>query len=167
MKLHLIAAVSENFAIGKDSQLPWKLSDDLKLFKRLTLNQTVVMGRKTYESISRPLPHRMNCILSSTLIDEHLDGAHVFCDKKQLDEFLSKQQQVFIIGGSSLYQMYLQQADFLHLSRVQVHIEAADAFFPNIHWQDWQLMEQVDYCANEDNQYPWSYQLWKKKEKND
>ena len=123
-KIQMIVACDLNGAIGFDNKLPWHLPKDLAHFKRTTLNHTVIMGRKTYESIGRPLPKRQNLVLSKS------KTGSIYCNS--LSEALSKAtSDIFIIGGSEIYQQSLKslKIDSIHLTRVHTKLEQADSFF--------------------------------------
>lgn len=138
MKLALIAAVAENGVIGKDNQLLWHLPADLQHFKRLTTGHTVVMGRKTYESIGKPLPNRTNVVITRQA-DYKAEGCIVV---HSLDEALAQSairnphSAIFLIGGAELYAQALPQANTLYLTEVKAKPEG-DAFFPTINLMDW------------------------------
>ena len=124
MKITLIAAIDEARAIGRGGELPWRLPDDLKRFKALTLGKTVLMGRKTFESIGRPLPQRRNLVLTrdSSFAATGVEVAHNLQDALEDD--------LFIIGGGEIYALTLPIATTLELTLVQTVIPDADAFFP-------------------------------------
>jgi dihydrofolate reductase len=125
VKLAIIAAVALNRGIGKDGKLPWHLSEDLKRFKRLTTGHTVLMGRKTYESIGKPLPHRRNVVLTSRLIP----GVETHPTLDAALEALKNEEKIFVIGGGALYAMVLDNADEIYLTLILKDVEA-DTFFP-------------------------------------
>ena len=125
--LKAIAAVSQNRVIGKNGDLPWRLSDDLKWFKKITMGHVILMGRKTWESLPGPLPGRENWVLSRTL--ETGDGMRVF---RSLDEAKRaiNDRTLFIIGGGELYTLALEDCTELFLTEVNRVVENGDAFFP-------------------------------------
>lgn len=125
--LKAIAAVSKNRVIGKNGDLPWRLSDDLKWFKKITMGHVILMGRKTWESLPGPLPGRENWVLSRTL--ETGDGIRVF---RSLDEAKRaiEDRTLFIIGGGELYTLALEDCTELFLTEVNRVVENGDAFFP-------------------------------------
>jgi dihydrofolate reductase len=125
MILALIAAVAENRVIGTEGKLPWHISEDLKRFKRLTMGHTIVMGRKTYASIGRPLPGRRNVVLTS----HPVPGAECHPTIDALLASLTAEPRVFIIGGATLYASFLDRADELYLTLVHREVPG-DAFFP-------------------------------------
>ena len=125
MKLAIIVAVARNRVIGKGGKLPWHISEDLRRFKRLTTGHAVLMGRKTFESIGRPLPNRRNVVISST----PQAGAETYRSISEALEALQNQEKVFVIGGGQLYARLLDSADELYLTLVDRDVEG-DTFFP-------------------------------------
>ncbi len=128
MKVYHVAAMAKNRVIGKDNKLPWHFPEDLKFFKQLTTGHTIIMGRKTYESIGRPLPNRTNFVLSRNA--QNYPGVQTF---QSLDESLRevKTEKVFIIGGAELYKQTIDKADGIYLTRIDREY-AGDAFYPEI-----------------------------------
>lgn len=125
MKLAVIAAIARNRAIGKDNKLPWHISEDLQRFKRLTTGHTVLMGRKTYASIGKPLPGRRNVVVSRS----PLKGVETYPSLNAALLALADQELVFVIGGGDVYAQVLERADELFLTIVDREVEA-DTFFP-------------------------------------
>ena len=142
MKMSLIVAVSKNGVIGLDNKLPWHLPDDLQYFKSVTMGKPLVMGRKTYDSIGRPLPGRTNIVITrdvswcapgvevATSLDDALSLARKACTDSGVDE-------VMVIGGEQIYRMTIAVADRLYVTEVDTEI-AGDAFFPTIDNKQWQ-----------------------------
>ncbi len=129
MKISIVVAVAENGVIGKDNQLPWRLSSDLKHFKKLTTGHAVLMGRKTYESIGRPLPKRTNLIVTRNT-EYQAAGCEVFTSIEQALEFAQKanETEVFVIGGAQIYQQIMPQVDTVYLTKVKAEV-VGDAYF--------------------------------------
>lgn len=127
MKISLIAALSKNGVIGLDGKLPWNIPEDLKRFRSLTLNHSIIMGRKTYASIGRVLPQRKNIIISRNP-DLQIAGAHV-CSSFEAALKLSEGDEVFVIGGAEIYRLTLPRADRLNLTYIDAEVKG-DAFFP-------------------------------------
>lgn len=155
MKIIIIVAVSDNFAIGLNGKMPWHNSDDLKFFKNTTMGYPIVMGRKTYESLGRPLPGRLNIVVTKNQLFDKDQNIVILNDLKDLtsqinklkenDEF-SKQysfDKCFIIGGGSVYQQSIDIADEIIMSRINGTYEA-DTFFPKLDDQ-WILTETKDF----------------------
>lgn len=125
MKLIIVAALSRNRVIGKDGKIPWRIPEDLARFKRLTSGHTVLMGRKTYDSLERPLPNRLNIVITSKTIN----GIRTYPSLDFALQALKNEQQVFVIGGGQLYTQTLKLADELHLTLIDRDVEG-DTFFP-------------------------------------
>ncbi len=139
----LIAAITKNRVLGKDNRLLWNLPEDLKNFRKITSGNTVIMGRKTFESIGRPLPHRNNIVISRDFPER--EGI-VLC--RNLNEAIEKARsfgkEVFIIGGASVYAQALPQAEKMYLSHVKKEFEG-DAYFPEFKEEEWQMEEEKDF----------------------
>jgi dihydrofolate reductase len=125
MKLAIIAAIGRNRVIGKEGKLPWHISEDLKRFKKLTTGHAVLMGRRTFESLGRPLSGRRNVVLSSRPIS----GTETYTSVPEALKALATDETVYIIGGAQLYAEFLDKADELNLTLVDREV-AGDAFFP-------------------------------------
>jgi dihydrofolate reductase len=163
LPLCLIAALAQNRVIGRDNQLPWHLPADLKHFKALTLGKPIIMGRKTWDSLSRPLPGRLNLVVSRQP-GLALDGAEVFASLDaalQRAEVWAREQgvdELMLIGGAQLYEQALQQADRLYLTRVELSPEG-DAWFPEFDPAKWQCNACEAYGATE--QTPaYAFETW-------
>ena len=134
--INIIVAISENNAIGKDNQLLFSLKKDLQHFKNLTTNNVVIMGRKTYESIGKPLPNRINLVLTREN-KENIDNIETFSSIEDAIEYSKTNypnKEIFIIGGGQVYLQALNKeiVDKLYITKVKKHIEDADTYFPNI-----------------------------------
>jgi len=153
MKISLIAAIAENGVIGMNNKLIWRLSDDLKHFKKLTYGHFVVMGRKTYESIGRPLPGRTNIILSKNK-SFNVEGCVVFKSVNEAIDYSihKKQEEVFIIGGAQIYSETLNLADRLYLTKVHANPKG-DAYFPTIDFSDWKEISNMKIQKNDKNDF--------------
>ena len=126
--LKAIAAISLNGVIGKDGDLPWRLSEDLKWFKKITTGHTILMGRKTWESLGRPLPNRRNLVLSRSM--KPSDGMEVIRSIDALDD-LALKSDLFVIGGGEIYRQLLTDCSELYLTTVLREVPDGDAFFPD------------------------------------
>lgn len=139
----LIAGLTKNRIIGKGGSLPWHIPEDLKNFKRLTSGHTIIMGRKTYESIGRPLPNRNNIVVSRTM--EPKEGIEVCSSfEEAMDKAGQKEGDTFIIGGTSMFAEGLAVADTLYLSWVKKDYEG-DTYFPAFDANDWEMTEEKDF----------------------
>ncbi len=138
MKISMIAAMANHRVIGKDNKMPWHLPSDLKFFKKTTLEKPVVMGRKTFESIGRPLPKRHNIVMT-TQADFHADGVTVVHDIAEAIKAAGEVPEVVVIGGGNIYQQFLPVADTLYLTYIDLETQG-DAFFPDYQahcqWQE-------------------------------
>ncbi len=156
MKISIIVAVAENNAIGKNNQLLWHLSDDLKRFKKLTTGQTIVMGKKTFESLPiKPLPNRQSIVITD-MPEETFDGCVSAYSIEDAITKLSHFGENFIIGGGSVYAQFLKHANKLYLTKVH-HSFDADTFFPEIHFNEWKLVESEEIKADAKNEYDYTY----------
>lgn len=157
MKISLIVAMASNRVIGINGQMPWHLSADLKKFKQITTGHPIVMGRKTYQSMGRPLPGRRNLIISRNT-DYQVAGCEVFSDIQAAIASCKESEELFVIGGAAFYEAMLPKANFLYLT--QIHTEfAGDTYFPEINAQEWQEIERLD--INDDNSVDFSYSFLK------
>jgi dihydrofolate reductase len=145
----IIVAFDNNFAIGKDNKLVWKQSNDLKRFKELTLGKTVVMGRKTYDSIGCPLPKRNNIVLSRN--KSEIPGVKVINDISQITD-----TNYCVIGGSEIYKLFIDRADEILATLIDCKIEA-DSWFPKISYDDWYIYEMKKFSKDEKNQYDYTF----------
>lgn len=166
MKIILIAAVASNQVIGRDNQLIWKLSSDLKRFKNLTSGHFILMGRKTFESLGKPLPNRTHLIITRNpdfqapeghYSFSNLEEAFIFCNKLEVEK-------LFIIGGGEIYKQSLSFCDQLEITEVHTNPEG-DTYFPTIPVQDWEEVERSDFPADEKNEFPYSFVTYEKKAK--
>jgi dihydrofolate reductase len=164
MRVSIIAAVAENGVIGRDGKLPWRVSADLRQFKKLTMDHTIIMGRRTWESIARPLPGRRMIVVSrQSGYQSNADGIEVAAN---LDDALDRaaahgKEEVFIIGGAELYKAALPRADRLYLTRVEAHV-AGDTYFPPVDWSEWRLMESHEHAADDKNDYDFTFNIYER-----
>lgn len=154
--MNIIVAIADNNAIGKDNQLLWHISEDLRYFKKVTMGATVVMGRKTYESIGKPLPGRRNIVVSRSL--KEITGVEVFASVEAvIEEFKDSAEEVFIIGGGELYRSMLPYASKLYITFVHVTIPDADTFFPEIDPSLWHEISRESFPRGEKFEYPFEF----------
>ena len=158
--LTMIAAAATNNALGKNNDLIWHISDDLKRFKRLTSGHAIIMGRKTFESMPRALPNRTNIVLT-TKKDFHPEGASVVHSVEAALALVKEDPQPFIIGGGEIYRLFMPFCDRLELTRVH-HEFDADVFFPDIDQNLWTLIAQEDHQRTEKQPYNFSYLTYQK-----
>jgi dihydrofolate reductase len=159
MGLTFVWAMGKNRVIGANNQLPWRLPADLAYFKRVTMGKTVLMGRKTYESIGRPLPQRRNVILTRSMEFE-APGCEVI---HTLDEvsLLAAQEEVMVIGGAEIYKQLLPLADRLHVTEIGESFEG-DAFFPVFSLEDWKVIERTPGIQDEKNIHPHEFVVYER-----
>ena len=150
--IKIIVATSKNKVIGNNNELIWKLSSDLKRFKELTTGHPVVMGRKTYESIGKPLPNRRNIIITRNL-EYEVNGCEVVSSLEEA--LLLTNNDCFIIGGGEIYKQSLEVADKIYLTLVHQEFEG-DTQFPELN-KEWAKMDRKDFSADEKNQYDYSF----------
>lgn len=160
LKLTLIVAAAENNAIGKDNKMPWHLPNDFKYFKKTTLNHSIVMGRKTFESIGRTLPERRNIVITRDLNykAEDIDVAN------GVDDVLSycrDEREIFIIGGAEIYKQTLPFAEKVLLTRVHTTVEG-DAFFPELAPNAWKLTSSETYLKDERHAFDYSFETYER-----
>ena len=154
-KFSIIVAMSENYVIGLNNSLPWHLSDDLKRFKEITTGHQIVMGRKTYESIGKPLPNRDNFVLTRNA-KLQIDGINVI---KSLNDIPSSDKKTFIIGGGEIYAQLINSCDELLVTKIHCEIDG-DAYFPIIDLSVWSLINQSEKFTENDLEY--SYLTYRK-----
>lgn len=169
MTLSLIVAVSSNNVIGRNNAIPWLLKDDLKHFSKLTKKHTVVMGRNTFLSIlkknGKPLADRKNIVLSSVPIPEYvLHKNALVCDSwEKVFEAVKRDNEVFIIGGASVYKESIKYADKLYLTRVNANIDG-DAYFNDFDEREWVLVSKQSQLADKRNEYSYDFLEYSKKQ---
>lgn len=161
VRVSMIVAVAENGIIGRDGTLPWRLSADLKRFKRLTMGHALLMGRKTFDSIGRPLPGRRSIVLSRDTA-RRIDGCHVIHDWNQLAAAANGESDVFVIGGHQVFQDALPFADRLFWTQVHANVNG-DVAFPEVAWKQWQLVAEERHEADERNQFAYSFRDYERK----
>ena len=151
----IIAAIAKNNALGKDNQLIWHLPADLKRFKKVTSNHHVIMGRKTYESLGKPLPNRTNIIITRNT-NFKAEGCVIVNSLPEALEAAKKDSNPYILGGAEIYKQAIQIADKLDLTFVHHNFEA-DAFFPEIDKIIWKEISREDFKADDKNRYDYSF----------
>lgn len=160
-KTSIIVAIADNYAIGKDNQLLWHLSEDLKRFKILTSGHAVVMGKNTYFSLPvRPLPNRINIVITD-VPEEIIDGCKMAYSIDDAIEKMDTDKENFIIGGGSIYKQFLPIVQKLYLTRVHKDFEA-DCFFPEINFSEWELLSEERNKKDEKTGIIYSYLIYQK-----
>lgn len=162
--ISIIAAVAENGAIGRENRLLWHLPTDMKRFKTLTTGHTVVMGRRTFESLPKgALPNRKNVVLTSRKADAFpgcivcgsMDEALRVCEKDE--------GEVFIIGGATIYREAMDIADKMYLTRVHAVAEDANAFFPEVNPDEWEERERQEFPSDDRHAYPFTFLTYQRR----
>ena len=162
MSISIIVAVAENYAIGKDNDLLWHISDDLKRFKKITTGHKMIMGKNTFLSLPiRPLPNRISIVITDDPADNYQGCIMAY----SIEDAMSKcddSEECFVIGGGSVYAQFIPLADKLYLTRVKRSYEA-DTFFPEIKEEDWKLIDQEDHIDEKNDDLHFSFQTFVKK----
>jgi dihydrofolate reductase len=160
--ISIIVAVSEDWGIGKNNELLWRLPEDLKRFRRLTTGNAIIMGKKTWESLPRrPLPDRKNIVLTD-ITGEIIEGS---LTAYSIDDALSKcdkDKEIFIIGGGSIYRQFVPLADKLYITHV--HLSApADVYFPEIDLKIWEVVSKEEFPGTGGENIPYTYSVYERK----
>ena len=148
-KIYLIAACDDDGAIGKNGIIPWKCSEDMRYFKHLTTNHSVIMGRKTYESIGKPLPNRENIVITRST-DLSIDGCKMANSLEDAIFSANSNNNIFIIGGGNIYSQALEYATMIFLTKIPGSYNG-DTFFPELNKNSWSLVSEVNHCKESSN----------------
>jgi len=164
--ISIIAAIGKNNELGKAGQLIWSIPKDLKYFKERTKNSTIVMGKKTFNSLPKILPGRKHIILSKKNdFNKEINNDVVLVNNKDeligLCKDIGKDKEIFIIGGASLYEMFIDVADKLYITHIEAEDNSADVYFPNINLEKW---EKIVLANDEDNNIKFSFVEYTKKQ---
>ena len=151
----IIAAAAENNALGKNNNLLWHLPNDFKRFKELTTGHSIIMGRKTFESLPKLLPNRKHIVITKQT-DYKKKGAHIAHTFDQAIALAHNDEQIYIIGGGEIYNLAMEFADKIELTRVY-HTFEADTYFPQIDEKKWKLVKNVEHPKDEKHTYAFSY----------
>ena len=164
MKLSIVVAMSENRVIGRRSAIPWRLRDDQRAVKQLTMGHCLIMGRKTWDSIGRALPGRTSIVITrdgafrvhskDVVVVHDFDAAVAAANARGDDE-------AFVFGGEAIYALALPRADRLYLTRVHAQVEG-DVFFPELDGRGWKLVEAIHHEADEHNEHPFTRERWER-----
>lgn len=149
--LSIVVALTENNVIGNGNVLPWRMSDDLKRVKALTMGHHLIMGRKTYESIGRPLPGRTTIIITRQK-GFKAEGCIVVSSLKEAIQAAAHDSEAFVFGGGEIFHQALPLADRMYLTRIHTTI-SGDTHFPEIDSKEWKLIDQKEFTADEKNQF--------------
>jgi dihydrofolate reductase len=154
MTVSIVVAIAENYAIGKNNQLLWHMPADLKHFKNITSGHTVIMGRKTYDSVGKPLPNRRNIIV--TRQDIKIEGCEVVKSIEDALALCASEDEVFIVGGAEIYKLAMSKTDRIYLTIIH-HSFDADTLFPEIDYMEWKETAREDHQPDERNKFPYSF----------
>jgi Dihydrofolate reductase len=162
-EISIIAAVADNYAIGKANNLPWHLPADLKHFRQLTTGHAVVMGKRTFESLSNgPLPDRKNIVLTSVM-SEGINKGYFEADSLEDAVYLCEhEEKVFIIGGATVYKQSIAKVQTMYITWVHKDF-SADTYFPEINFDEWEEVSREDHDADEKNQYSYTFSEYRRK----
>ena len=155
--ISIIVAVAQNGVIGDKNSLLWHISEDMRFFKRTTSGHPVIMGRKTYESLGRPLPNRTNVVISRTLGE--LEGCTVVRSLEEAIALFPTEEEVFVIGGAQIYALALDVADRFYLTRVG-HDYEGDTSFPTWNESEWRLISREAYEQGEKYPHPFAFEIY-------
>lgn len=153
----IIVAIAKNGIIGDKNSLLWHISEDMRFFRETTSGHPVIMGRKTYDSLGRPLPKRTNVVISRTT--KHIEGCTVVGSLEEAIALFPKEEEVFIIGGAQIYALAMEVADRLYLTRVE-HDYQGDTSFPEWDESKWKLLSRTPYERGEKYEYPFAFECY-------
>lgn len=160
MKLSLIWAMDRNRLIGDHDALPWKLPADMQWFRKQTMNKPILMGRKTFESIGKPLPKRINIVLSRQK-DLKIEGCIVVQSLHEAKVSVPDADELMVIGGAEIYALLLPQADQLYITHIDAHFEG-DAWFPAHDLNHWHQVHRENHHADEKNLHDYHFEIWQR-----
>lgn len=158
MNISIIVAFDKNRAIGFHNELPWHLPADLKHFKKITMGHSIIMGRKTYESIGKPLPGRKSVVVTNN-IGYWKEGITVVHSIEQAIHDCSDEKEIFIIGGAQIFRHSLELADRLYLTRID-HQFDGDTWFPELDQEEWKKIEEIRNEPDEKNKWPYTFETF-------
>lgn len=160
-KVTVIVAAAENDAIGRKNQMPWHLPNDFKYFKEKTMNHSIVMGRKTFESIGKPLPGRRNIVITRNedFMDDQVDVANSL---HEVLTYCRDEREIFIIGGAQIYKQALSIANQVLLTRVHTEVLDADVFFPKLSDREWTLTSSDPHEKDEKHAFNYTFEVYEK-----
>ncbi|WP_144977794.1 dihydrofolate reductase [Bremerella volcania] len=161
MRISMIVAASQDWVIGRDGDMPWRLSHDLKRFKSLTMGHPMIMGRKTYESIGRLLPGRTTIIVTRDP-GYQVEGAVIASSVGDAVAACHDADEAFVVGGAEIYKAMLPWTTRLYLTKVHAMIPDGDTHFPLLDFHQWHLESAEEIPADEKNQYPTRFEVWER-----
>lgn len=154
--LSLIVAVSRNNVIGKDNGLIWHLPDDLKHFKELTTGKTIIMGRKTFDSLGRVLPNRKHVVITRSGIDVDNENVEVVQDVSDIQKYIDDDNENFLIGGATMYALLINKVSKMYITRINQDF-VGDSYFPKFNEDEWEIVEKRKGPQDEKNNFDYDY----------
>lgn len=155
--LSTIVAIAKNNVIGKDNKLIWHLPEDLKRFKKITTGKTIIMGRKTFESLGRVLPNRKHVILCNDAeLNIEDENVVVLEDIKQLESYIKSEEENFVIGGATIYKLLMPYVNKMYITHINEEFDG-DVYFPEINENEWNIIEKEKGLKDEKNPYDYEY----------
>ena len=155
--LSIIVAISENNVIGKDNKLLWHLPEDLKRFKELTTGHTIIMGRKTFESLGRILPNRKHIVITrDTNYKVENNNVEIMNDIQEIDKYVNDNEENFVIGGAIIYSQLIKKAQKMYITKIYKKFDG-DAYFPKIDENEWEIIETKKGIKDEKNPFDYEY----------
>lgn len=159
--ISLIVAMTQNSVIGKDGDMPWRMSDDLRRFKKITMGHHLLMGRKTFDSIGRALPGRTSVVISRSAIYDDPD-IRVARSLDEAIEIAAADDEIFVTGGAQIFELALPKIERIYLTRIHCTLDG-DTFFPKVDWERWRLIDEQHGVADAKNQFDYSFQTYDRK----
>ncbi len=161
--LSIIVAKASNNIIGKDNKLIWHIADDLKRFKKLTTGHTIIMGRKTFESLGRVLPNRYHIVLSRNKdFSIENENVKIIPDISFLDEYIKDNEEHFVIGGASIYKLLMPYVQKMYITEIEKEFEG-DTSFPEVNMEEWTITEKEEGPYDENNEFKYTYVTYERK----
>ncbi|ALC81344.1 MULTISPECIES: dihydrofolate reductase [Bacillus] len=160
MKVSIIVAMDKNQVIGKDNKLPWRLPRELQYVKKTTMGCPIIMGRKNYESIGRPLPGRRNIILTREK-DYSAEGCEIVHSVEDVFKTCEGEEEIFIFGGEQIYRLFLPYTEKLYITKIHYEFEG-DTFFPEIDWNEWEEVSSLQGITDEKNPYTYYFHVYER-----
>jgi len=160
MKISMIAAVAHNNVLGADNKIPWHMPKDFQYFKRMTMGKPIIMGRKTFASLGKPLPGRHNIVMT-TQQDFNADDCTIVHTPEQALAACGNCEEAMVIGGAEIYQLFLDQADRIYLTEITLDCHG-DTFFPEFDKTIWEEVQREPQASDEKNPHPYSFVIYEK-----
>lgn len=159
--ISMIAAMSHNNVIGKDGDMPWHLPNDLRHFKEVTSGNPILMGRKTYQSIGKPLPNRRNIVLTRDK-SFHAEGVEVIHSLNEVEPLMHEADEFFVIGGATIYEQLMHLAERLYITKIDATFEG-DTYFPQINDEVWHVVNEKAGVLDEKNHYEHTFYTYERR----